>query len=484
MILIVNKEGNKGNSMALEDKKAQNLLSERPEGESGLSKRAVTGRSGNITSVSEEEETAGKILTFLRHELYMDLRYMEPALTALAYRNMEGLLTFATDGIFLYYAVEPLFRVFRKNTAFLERAYLHTVLHCVFRHLWLSGRRDRRLWNISCDIASEMVIDALEKPCTKRILSWLRIHTYDALKKETGKSSAAVIYRWLQEKSEEEIAGLEKEFHTDDHRFWPTQKEADQPFFMQAMQNWDKTARQVALEQSRRGDEREEGEACFRTQMQAAKNRRNYRDFLRKFTVLQEEPHLDPEEFEMGYYAYGLQLYGNLPLIEPLETREINKIREFVIVVDTSYSTSGELVKGFLRETCSILSRKNSFFETCSIRILQCDDRVRNVTMIRNAGEFERELKELQITGGGGTDFRPAFSYVERMRSQGEMKKPDGLLYFTDGLGVYPAKKPDYKTAFLFLEEYDETAPPPWAMRLKLEPEEWLHEYQTGKRRD
>lgn len=198
--------------MALEDKKAQNLLSERPEGESGLSKRAVTGRSGNITSVSEEEETAGKILTFLRHELYMDLRYMEPALTALAYRNMEGLLTFATDGIFLYYAVEPLFRVFRKNTAFLERAYLHTVLHCVFRHLWLSGRRDRRLWNISCDIASEMVIDALEKPCTKRILSWLRIHTYDALKKETGKSSAAVIYRWLQENRKRRSQALKKNF--------------------------------------------------------------------------------------------------------------------------------------------------------------------------------------------------------------------------------------------------------------------------------
>ena len=42
----------------------------------------------------------------------------------------------------------------------------------------------------------------------------------------------------------------------------------------------------------------------------------------------------------MGYYAYGLSLYGNMPLIEPLETRETYKIRNFVIVLDTSYSVS------------------------------------------------------------------------------------------------------------------------------------------------
>ena len=36
-----------------------------------------------------------------------------------------------------------------------------------------------------------------------------------------------------------------------------------------------------------------------------------------------------------------------MPLIEPLETRETYKIRDFVIVLDTSYSVSGELVEHF-----------------------------------------------------------------------------------------------------------------------------------------
>ena len=44
------------------------------------------------------------------------------------------------------------------------------------------------------------------------------------------------------------------------------------------------------------------------------------------------------------------------------------------------------------------------------------------------------------------------------------MKNLGGLLYFTDGKGIYPKKRPEYKTAFLFLDDYDESAVPPWAM--------------------
>ena len=38
-------------------------------------------------------------------------------------------------------------------------------------------------------------------------------------------------------------------------------------------------------------------------------------------------------------------MYGNMPLIEPQEWKEVQKVEEFVIVIDTSMSCSGELVK-------------------------------------------------------------------------------------------------------------------------------------------
>ena len=88
--------------------------------------------------------------------------------------------------------------------------------------------------------------------------------------------------------------------------------------------------------------------------------------------MLREEVHADYDSFDMGYYAYGLSLYGNMPLIEPLETRETYKIRDFVIVLDTSYSVSGELVEHFLQETFTILTESDSFFVRNKIPQLYC----------------------------------------------------------------------------------------------------------------
>lgn len=120
---------------------------------------------------------------------------------------------------------------------------------------------------------------------------------------------------------------------------------------------------------------------------------------------MQEEVHLDLDEFDLGFYTYGLKLYGNLPLIEPLESREVHKIKEFVIVIDTSDSTSGALVTGFLEETFSILKQKHNFFEKCHIRILQCDDKVQMDTKIESQKDLTHLLQEFSFVGGGGTVF-------------------------------------------------------------------------------
>ena len=76
-------------------------------------------------------------------------------------------------------------------------------------------------------------------------------------------------------------------------------------------------------------------------------------------------------------------------------------------------------------------------------------------------------LKELCPYGEGGTDFRPAFEYVDSLIEKGEYVNLKGLIYFTDGYGIYPNKMPSYRTAFVFLEEdYRDADVPPWAVRL------------------
>ena len=103
-------------------------------------------------------------------------------------------------------------------------------------------------------------------------------------------------------------------------------------------------------------------------------------------------------------------------------------------------------------------------------------------TVITGREDLEKFAGQFEIKGGGGTDFRPVFAHVEALREQGEFRRLKGLLYFTDGQGIYPAKRPDYDVAFLFMkEDYTDMSVPAWAMKLILTKEDLLEE---GKRLD
>ena len=180
--------------------------------------------------------------------------------------------------------------------------------------------------------------------------------------------------------------------------------------------------------------------------------------------------------FEMRLLVepYALRTYGNLPLIEPLESREVKKIRDFVIVVDTSESTAGELVKAFLKETFTLLKSQDSFFRQCRILVMQADNAVRDEVWLNDLDALDRYTAQFTLVGGGGTDFRPAFAYVDQLCAEKKFANLRGLLYFTDGMGTYPAKRPAYDTAFLFLgERFDDANVPPWAMKVVLDEEEF-----------
>lgn len=426
------------------------------------------------TEAEWQQEMAEKILDHISCEIYVDLRFFKIALSALEPREQEGLLAMATNGTYLYYESGKLMELFRKNERFLQRAYLHTVLHCIFFHLWTRGKRDRRLWNLACDIVCEYTIDYMDKPCTRRILSYTREQVYGRLKEEKIPISAQAIYGWLLH--QEEIDLLYQEFYTDDHTFWPKEEEGqsarEQKQSQDAKKNWEKISRQTRLEKQRSKGEDSEGDSFMLQQLKASRSKRSYESFLRQFSVLREELRMDPDEFDMTFYTYGLQVYGKMPLIEPLETKETYKIRDFVIALDTSYSVSGELVQRFLEETFTILTEKDSFFYRNRIHIIQCDDMVRMDEEVHSLSEIESMLARFTMVGGGNTDFRPVFAYVDELIQEGKLKNMCGLLYFTDGKGIYPSKCPKYKSAFLYLEDYDEARVPAWAITMKLEPEE------------
>ena len=196
----------------------------------------------------------------------------------------------------------------------------------------------------------------------------------------------------------------------------------------------------------------------------------SYRDFLKRYAVVREEARVDPDSFDYGFYNYGMELYGNMPLIEENEFREARKVEQLVIAIDTSASCQEKLVARFLGETAAILASQESFFHHMDLRIIQCDDAVRKDMVIHNADEMKQYLDSFEVDGGAGTDFRPVFRYVQELRDAGELRNLRGLLYFTDGKGYYPEKPVPYETAFVFRrEDYKDLYVPSWAIRVYLD---------------
>ena len=138
----------------------------------------------------------------------------------------------------------------------------------------------------------------------------------------------------------------------------------------------------------------------------------DYTAFLKKFAVRGEAMRINDEEFDYVYYTYGLKLYKKMPLVEPLEYKEVKRIREFVIAIDTSGSVAGEQVQTFLQKTYNILKSTESFFSKINVHILQCDATIQEDAKITSQDEFDEYLKGMKLRGLGGTDFRPVFMWT------------------------------------------------------------------------
>ena len=199
----------------------------------------------------------------------------------------------------------------------------------------------------------------------------------------------------------------------------------------------------------------------------------DYAAFLRRFCVLGENVRVNDDEFDYIFYTYGLQLSGNMPLVEPLEYREDKRVREFVIALDTSESVAGELIETFVTKTWNILKQTENFFNRVNVHILQCGARVEEDVKITSEEEFDAYIKRMVLRGFGGTDFRPVFEHVDRLIAQHEFVNFKGLIYFTDGYGTFPPMPPAYEAAFVFVDDGREPPDvPPWAIKMLMTPED------------
>ena len=573
------------------------------------------------TAQGSLNDLGSRILNQSRYELSLSMRHLARALDRLPYEMDFNTQRMGTEGERIHFHPEFIFQLFMESPQKLNRLYMHSLLHCLFRHMFKNEDKKEELWNMACDIHVEYVLDSLDVDLLKRPAGEYRENTFQRLEEKIKTLSAERIYQYLEEEDLDYDAWerLEREFYKDDHVFWKVIDRKDAPgqegegdgdgaplplpedftpndnpsgeenegekkdsgdnTSAENSEDKDKSPRESKSsedaspqsgtpsngegkeeknqeagnqEPENRGSEGEgntgEGNSGEDSQGEAkqedsqsgnssgkkqeerkiAENRKptgqgqreereakkkrddlskewediskrteqeiehsskekqeeqgslawflrleqkkytDFRDFLRRLSVDREEMEVDLDSFDYGYYYYGLEQYGNMPLIEENEYREGRKLQELVIAIDTSHSTKGEMVKGFLEETAGILKQKDAFFQKVKVHILECDDELRKDICLENVEDLEQYSKNFAVKGGYGTDFRPVFRYVSDLQKRGELKNLKGLMYFTDGKGRYPKEAPPYVTAFVFPkgEDIDDDNVPFWAMKL------------------
>ncbi len=430
-----------------------------------------------------------EILSTVRSDLYLSLRFLDAALSGLTFEMSPLIPSSATDGERLYFQPHYLFRSYDENPVLVNRAFLHNLLHCLFSHLYLEPARNRELWDLCCDICTESILDSLDVPCLRKIPSSLREETYRFIQDNQITLLTPGRLCRLFEGSvfyQRNMLLLEQEFCIDSHVFWPgsredgPQKQEQQKRLQEKWQELgDKTRTSMETFERRAGTE---AGSLLRTLKLSRGNPMKYDGFLRRFAAWQDCLRINDEEFDTAYYTLGMDLYGSIPLIEPLEYKEEKKIRSLVIAIDTSGSVRGTPVRRFLSETMAILGNSKRFFTHMKIRLLQFDTVIQEELLITSFDEFAAQADAFAIRGGGGTDYRCVFRYLESLRESRVQEAVQGVMILTDGYGTFPAAPPACPAAFLladFLKEDGGSAREPafdsvpdWAIRLRIdEPE-------------
>ncbi len=361
-----------------------------------------------------------------------------------------------------------------KKPEAVRRGYLHMLLHCLYLHLFREDQEGRRLWNLACDIAVEQIISREKLPVLETGGDAKKIREKIFIFWETGR---------FRRKDLPEAEGTGFRFSWKNWRKpfilmttpcgTPAQekKEKEQrkngtDFFPILPQ----TARITGNDgEARKGDQREDA-GPIRSGNTIPKN------FSASFPYCGRKWNWIRRVLIIFFIITGLGFYGDLPLIEPLEYKEVNRLEELVIAIDTSGSCDRETVRRFLGETYSILSEKENFFHKMKVYLIQCDCCIQDVKVIHSEEEWKEYSKNITIQGRGGTDFRPVFRYVKEQQEKKEIRSLKALIYFTDGDRIYPGSKPDYETAFVFLHKTEKMElVPPWAIRLVAEQEGVRH---------
>lgn len=308
----------------------------------------------------------------------------EPA-TWLPYKTM------ATNGKTIYY--DEKFIESRSNEEVIF-CLCHEILHILHKHVNRQSDHKLDVWGVAADfVVNDILLSQNEK-------KWMKPYSDMVYNPQYHDMSVEAVYDDLIKKG---FKGLPFDNHMGSH---PNLKE-------DLDETWNARAYMAYQYAKQHGKTPEGLEKFLKGIIEPSVN---WRVVLQNYI----------NQFHREDYSWSrpnrMHLYRGL-ILPSAYSEEMGTI---VLVIDTSGSISEEQLKQMVAEAQCI---RNSYPMT--LHIVICDAKVHSHYTLEKYGFFDTD--KIKLKGGGGTDFRPAFEYINKQKWN-----PTAIIYLTDGNGTYP----------------------------------------------
>lgn len=275
----------------------------------------------------------------------------------------------------------------------LMSAICHELQHVILDHMDRENGRERKRWNAACDY----VVNALLKQDGMQISpSWLYDRAYEGM-------TAEHIYTLLPPGSG---GAMDAMSHSSSAAEAATSAAA-----------WEMAVVNAAASAKAAG---KLPASIARTVDELTKGKVNWRERLRRFVTVHAK----------NDFSWSRPQRRMIPFGYYLPSLHSEAMDALVVAIDTSGSIDAYTLNLFGSE---VIAAKDAA-RPSSLSAIYCDARVNHVDTFA-----EHDHVHFDIHGGGGTDFRPPFEYIDE-----NSLKPSCFIYLTDGLGPFPAKPPPY----------------------------------------
>ena len=349
-------------------------------------------------------------LTKARAGLVLSAPFFASIALQLKLKEDQKCSTAYTDSVVLGY--NPDF-ISELSNAEVKGLICHEVLHIAMLHPFRRNNRDQMRWNIACDYAVNPIVKDSGFSLPEGALSDARFKDLEA----------EVIYNQLPKSIKIPIAlmGEVRDYKQDKS----DSKGSHANTLPQQLKSCKITIARAAAVAKAQG---KLPAGLERMIQEALQPKLPWREILARFITENARNDYTWKQPNKRYLYSGLYLPGlNVPTLGTI-----------AVIIDTSGSVSQRELSKFATELHSILST----YPGTEIKVIYVDSKVANVETI-DIYDFQLHAK-----GGGGTDFKPGFEYVEK---EGLMLTC--ILYFTDGYCDSFSDSPDYPVLWILTDK-------------------------------